>query len=320
MRTERLLSLVGLLRAHGRMSAPELARRLEVSPRTVMRDVEALSLAGVPVYAERGREGGYALLPGYRPDAEELTDAESRALFVAGGAGVADALGMSRDYATALRKLATGMPEGQTGQIGHALERIVIDPGGWSGEHRQPALLTELLAAVQTDRRVRVVYRAASSGWGGRRTLDPWGLVLAGQAWYLLGAHRGRPHTYRVDRIESLQVLDQAARRPAGLDLLATWRELRARWQERPAVDVVVRVEREQKDLAQRQLAMVLRGPVASVEDGPRHVLLSAPVSSLRGLAGMLVGFGSWVEVVDPPQARAIMREVARESLEQHRT
>lgn len=318
MRTERLLQLVGLLRAHGRLSATELARRLEVSRRTVMRDVEALSLAGVPVYAERGRGGGYALLPGYRPDVEELTDAESRALFVAGGAGVADALGMGQDYATALRKLATGLPQRRTGDIGHALERVVVDPGGWSGSRHQPARLRELMAAVEADRRIRAVYRAASSGWSGRRTLDPWGLVLAGQSWYLVAAHRGRPHTYRVDRFERLEVLDAQARRPAGLDLLATWHELRDTWQQRPSTPVTLRVRADQADLAQRQLAMVLRGPVERTDDGPGHVLLRAPVGSLRGLVGMMAGFGSWVQVVEPPEAVALMREVAREVLEAH--
>lgn len=318
MRTERLLRLVGLLRAHGRLSATELARRLEVSPRTVMRDVDALSLAGVPVYAERGRGGGYALLPGYRPDAEDLTDAESRALFVASGAGVAEALGMGGDYTTALRKLATGMPEAQTGRVGRALERIVIDPGGWSGRGDHPALLRDLLEAVEADRRVRAVYRAASSGWSGRRTLDPWGLVLGGQAWYLVAAHRGTPHTYRVDRFETVRVLDQPARRPASLDLLATWQALRKAWQSRPAVTVTIRVRRDQADLARRQLAMVLLGSVERRDDGPDHVVLTAPVNSLRGLAGIFVGFGDWVEVLDPPEARDVMRAVARESLAAH--
>ena len=318
MRTERLLRLVGLLRAHGRLSASEIARRLEVSPRTVMRDIEALSLAGVPVYAERGRDGGYALLPGYRPDVEELTEAESRALFVTGGAGVADALGIGRDYESALRKLATGMPEGRTGQVGRALERVVIDPGGWSGRQHRPERLRELLGAVEADRRIRTVYRAASSEWGGRRTLDPWGLVLAGQSWYLIAAHRGRPHTYRIDRFERVRLLDAPAHRPAGLDLLATWHELRSTWQQQPSTVVTIRVRRDQADLARRQLAIALRGPVELSDDGPEQVRLTALVSSLRGLAGVLTGFGSWAQVIDPPEARAIIRQVALEALAGH--
>lgn len=321
MRTERLLRIVGLLRAHGRLSASELARRLEVSARTVMRDIEALSLAGVPVYAERGREGGYALLPGYRPDVEELTEAESRALFIAGGAGVADALGLGRDYETALRKLATGMPEGRTGQVGRALERVVIDPGGWAGRRHVPERLRELLGAVEADRRIRVVYRAVSSQWGGRRTLDPWGLVLAGQSWYLIAAHRGTPHTYRIDRFERVQVLDAAAHRPARLDLLATWQELRSSWQQQPSTAVAIRVRRDQADLARRQLGIASRGPVDVadlVADGPDHLRLTAQVSSLRGLAAVLTGFGSWAEVLDPPEARAMIRQVALEALEGH--
>ncbi|GAB3113640.1 YafY family protein [Janibacter alkaliphilus] len=318
MRADRLLQLVGLLRAHERMSAAELARRLEVSPRTVMRDIEALSAAGVPVYAERGRSGGYALLPGYRPDVEELTPGEARALFVAGGPAVAEALGLSGEHEAGLRKLATGLPSHETGRIGRALDRLVVDPGGWSGVRHQPALLRTLAGAVEADRRVRGSYRAASSRWGGRRTLDPWGLVLAGNSWYLVAAHRGRPHTYRVDRFETLEVLDEPCRRPPSVDLLATWREIRDRWQGRPAVRVVLRVRSDQADLARRQLAMVLRGPVESAPDGPEHQRLTAPVGSLRGLAGVLAGFGSWVEVLEPPVAREMMRRVAQETLAAH--
>lgn len=320
MRADRLLTLVGLLRRHGRLSAADLARRLEVTPRTVMRDLEALSSAGVPVYAERGRAGGYSLLPGYRPDAESLTADEARALFVAGGGQVADALGLGDAFGQALRKLATGLPETQVGAVGRTLDRIVVDPGGWGGFAQHPAALAGLFEAVQRDVRVRLDYRALSSGQGGRRTVDPWGLVLAGPTWYLVAAHRGRPHTYRVSRIVSFGLTDTPARRPARLDLRATWQELRAAWQDRPGHTITLRVERTQGDLAVRQLQFVLQRPAAVADDGEGHVRIVADVGTLRGAVGVLLGFGDWVEVLDPPELRDLMVEVAREVLGVYRS
>lgn len=314
MRADRLLGIVALLRQHGRLSAAELARRLEVTPRTIARDIDALSAAGVPVYAERGRTGGYALLPGYRPDVEDLQPDEARALFVAGGSATAEALGLGESFGRALRKLSTGLPASHAEQVGHLLERVIIDPGGWGGAVRNPEALETVMRAVQDDRRVRMDYRALSSGHGGRRTVDPWGVVLAGTTWYLIAAHRGKPHTYRISRIQAIEVLDEPTRRPAGVDLLATWREIREQWAERPSDDIVLRVKREQSDLAQRMLRMVLMGPPEVTDDGDEHVRIRARVSSLRGTVGMLLGFGDWAEAVEPPELRKLMVEIADEA------
>lgn len=311
MRADRLLTLVGLLRQHGRLSAAELARRLEVTPRTVIRDIEALSLAGVPVFAERGRAGGYALAPGYTPDAEALTPDEARALFVAGGGQVADALGLGPAFAQGLRKLATGLPDAEAGAVGRTLDRIVIDPGGWSGKSAPVGALDELFEAVWSDRRLWIDYEALASGQGGRRTVDPWGLVLAGPTWYLVAAHRGRPHTFRVSRIRSFRVLEEAARRPARLDLRATWQELRSAWQEQPAYAVRIRVPREHVPITLRQIEFVARRPPV-VEDGADGAaVVRVDVGTLRGAVGVLLGLGDWVEVLEPDDLRDQMAEVA---------
>lgn len=311
MRADRLLTLVGLLRQHGRLSAAELARRLEVTRRTVMRDIEALSAAGVPVYAEQGRSGGYSLLPGYRPDAESLTPDEARALFVAGGGQIADALGLGPAFTQGLRKLATGLPDAEAGSVGHVLDRVVIDPGGWSGSVAEVDLLREVFDAVESDRRLWIDYRALASGHGGRRTVDPWGLVLAGPTWYLVAAHRGRPHTYRVSRIAELKVLDEPVRRPAKLDLRAVWGELRSSWQDQAGFEVVVKVPQRYLALTLRQVEFVARRPPVVEEVDGDDVLVRLEVGTLRGAAGVLLGMGDWVEVLSPVELRTEMATVA---------
>lgn len=321
MRADRLLSLVDLLRRHGRLSASELARRLEVTPRTVMRDIDSLALLGVPVVAQRGRHGGYELLPGYRPQPEELTPDEVGALLVAGAPEVAQSLGLGEALARAVRRVASGLPDSHVQPLGHLTERVVIDPGGWAGEApAPPEALAAVLDAVLRDLRLRVDYRALSSGQGGRRTLDPWGLVLAGSTWYLVAAHRGVPHTYRVSRFASVTTLDQPALRPGDLDLLATWQELRARYNQRPTTPIELRVAPQHVQFLLSGLEMVRVGDVEHAPEQTRDgwVRISAHVSSLRGTVAIALGFGAWVEAVAPEELRAMMREVASEVLSAH--
>ena len=195
--------------------------------------------------------------------------------------------------------------------------RVVIDPAGWGGAAPHPEFLEVLFDAVRQDRRVRLDYRALSSGRGGRRLVDPWGLVLAGSTWYLIAAHRGSPHTYRLSRIESLTVLPDRARRPDDLDLVATWRDLRAAWSRRPTRPVILRIRRDQADLAQRTLRMVLVGQPEIEPDAGRDdtVILRGEVTSLRGVVGLVLGFGDWVEAVEPAELRDLMVEIAQEAL-----
>ncbi len=314
MRADRLLQVATLLRQHGRLSASELARRLEVTPRTIARDIEALSAAGVPVYAERGRAGGYALLPGYRPDPETLDADEAGALFVSGGAEIAGALGMGEEFSRALRKLASAMPEPHLDRVGSLLDLIVIDPGGWGGvAPERPAALASVFAAVQDGCRLRVGYRPRGTSEATERTLDPWGLVLAAGTWYAVAADRGVPHTYRLDRMTEVTILPEPVRRPERLDLRAEWRELRASWNARPTERIVLQVARAQADLVERNLGLVLAGRPSREELDDDVVEIRAEVTTLRGAVGMLLGFGVWVRVVDPPELRDLMVAVAGE-------
>jgi biotin operon repressor len=194
MRSDRLLSILLLLQTRGQLPASELAERLEVSVRTVMRDVEALSAAGVPVYTVRGPHGGIALLPGYRTDVTGLTAEESRALFVLLSGRAHAELGLGQAIGSALRKLMAALPAPYRPDADLASRRILIDPARWREPSLRPAAdLSVLQQAVFADRRLRLRYRHSEDGRVRSYTLDPYGLVNKAGVWYLVADHRGEP-------------------------------------------------------------------------------------------------------------------------------
>jgi predicted DNA-binding transcriptional regulator YafY len=319
VRADRLISLLLLLQAHGRLPAPEIARRLEVSVRTVFRDMEALGAAGFPVYADRGRAGGCALLAGFRTDMSGLTAAEAQALFVLTGGGstpVAE-LGLSAPARSALQKLAAGLPASVRPRADDLARYVLVDARGW---HRQPDLtepdrwLETLRTAVLVGRRLRLRYQ--SQRGSGSRLVDPWGLVAKAGVWYLVAAHRGRPRMYRVSRVARATLLDEPTNRPADLDLAAVWRRLRADV-ERPRqepVQVVLRVREDTAGMLQRVCAPQLapgEPTSAPTADQPGWRRLVFPFRSLSAARGALLGFGDAVEVLTPSALRAEMAGVA---------
>lgn len=284
------------------MSAAELARRLEVTKRTVLRDMDALSAAGVPVYAERGRGGGFALVPGFEPDAEQLTGAEAHALFVAGGRGAAEALGLGDSFCRALHKLSTALPDDQHRLVTHVQDRIVLDAGGWHRDPDTPDALAEVQAAVLDDERLRIRYQSRQAAAPGERTVDPWGLLQVGTTWYLVAAHRGRPRSYRVSRISAVRRLGEPSRRPADLDLREVWQRMRDDFRREPATEIVLRVHRVRRVMVLRSLSVTALGdprPVAGSAE-----MFTLRVRSLDAAAAMLVGYGEEVDVVAPAVLR----------------
>ncbi len=306
MRADRLLQIVSLLRTHGRLSATELAARLEVAPRTILRDMDALSAAGVPVYAERGRDGGFALLPGYRPAVEELTAAESQALLLS-GTGAVSRMGMSAALNRALGKLSVGLNPELSGAAARAADRILVDPEGWFGiEGDDLPCFETVQRATQTDRRLRLRYRHRNATAAARRTVDPYGLLQAGRSWYLIAAHRGRPHTFRIDRIESAEVLPESFRRPAGLDLRALWQQLRSDWIRPPTVTVRIEIV----DGLPNEAMIMLRAVGASaprIAPGP-PMIMETEVPVIRAGVAALAGLGGRVRVLDPPELIEALR------------
>lgn len=230
MRADRLVSLVLLLRQRGRLSAAALARDLEVSTRTVLRDIEALSAAGVPVYAERGRHGGFALLPGFRTELTGLNHDEALALLVAGSRRGAQAFGLGSALASAMLKVVDALPESYRDTATGVAERLLIDPETdllsrrLATEEVPDTIVAEVRRAVFAGHKLRIHYAAVDQTpkW---RTVDPIGLVTVRDQGYLLATRSGADRTYRLSRVLAAKELAEPAQRPDRVDLDRAWQE-----------------------------------------------------------------------------------------------
>jgi predicted DNA-binding transcriptional regulator YafY len=314
MRADRLLSLLLLLQNRGRMTAPELATELEVSVRTVYRDVEALGAAGVPVCADRGPEGGYRLVDGYRTRLTGLTDAEAGSLGVlAGMPGPARDLGLGAVLASAQLKVQAALPAELAGQTRRVQERFHLDAPAWFREADPVPCLETVAAAVWEQRVLRMHYRR----WRGEvhREVRPLGLVLKGGIWYLVPLAEGAVRTYRVSRVLAVEHTGETFDRPAGFDLAAYWEESSRRL-EAALRQGVARLRLSPR--GQRLLPMqfgaagvrALEGVGAPDEDG--WVEVELPVEAEAVAVGDLLRLGPEAEVLGPPGLRqAVARAVA---------
>jgi predicted DNA-binding transcriptional regulator YafY len=230
VKADRLISLLLLLQSHRQSSARVLAERLEVSERTIYRDVDALCAAGVPVYAERGANGGIVLADGYRRALTHFNEEEIRALFISGASALAD-LGLDAGFKRALEKLHGGLADVAQRAAEKSRSRIHLDARRWNQAEPPRELLSALRHAVWDDRRVRIRYedrnRAPST-----RTIDPLGLVSKAGIWYLVARHDGELRSFRVDRIRSADELVDRFARPEEFDLERYWSESSARFSE----------------------------------------------------------------------------------------
>ncbi|KAA0021401.1 helix-turn-helix transcriptional regulator [Antrihabitans cavernicola] len=217
MRADRLLAILMLLQHRSQLTADEIAAELEVSRRTVLRDVEALSASGVPVYTDRGRGGGIRLIAGYRTDLTGLTLLEAKALMSSTSGHVT-----SPAFASAMRKVSAALPEPHRAEASRAAQRILVRPDGFAWPRMPEPHLGDLQRAVIDGIRVRARYRSRTAD-AVDRVLDPVGLVYAGDRWYLLARRNDIERTYRVSRFESVTVLAEPAQRPADVDLEAAF-------------------------------------------------------------------------------------------------
>ncbi|WP_019633377.1 helix-turn-helix transcriptional regulator [Actinomadura atramentaria] len=312
MRAARLISLVLLLQARGSMTAAELAAELEVSERTVHRDVEALSAAGVPVYADRGRHGGFRLLDGYRTRLTGLSRAEAEALFLAGLPGPVADMGLGEAVSAAELKVVAALPAALRDAPARAAQRFHLDASGWHTAPPPPAPLPELARAVWDDAVVELRYRRPS-GEEVERTADPYGLVLKNATWYLVAAVGGQLRTYRADRVAAVRATGAVFERDAAFDLAAYWAGhadafLRAMFRERVELRLSpagLRVLRHAVDGYAARCA----AEAAGEPDADGWVRTTLPVESADIAFHELLRLGPEAEVLAPAALRARLAE-----------
>ena len=235
------MSLLLLLQSRGGLTAAELARELEVSVRTIHRDVEELSAAGVPIFAERGPLGGIRLVDGYRTRLTGMTAQEAEALFLSGLPGPAAQLGLGTVVAAAQLKVMAALPPELRSRASRLVQRFHLDPAGWFQTNESVPHLATLATAVWESRAVAIAYRRDDEVVG--RTIGPVGIVLKGGIWYVIGLVDGQIRTYRASRVMDATLLDETVERPEDFDLAAYWAESSAAYERNaPTVTVDVRI------------------------------------------------------------------------------
>ncbi|GGT01792.1 helix-turn-helix transcriptional regulator [Streptomyces cinerochromogenes] len=308
MRAARLIKMVLLLQSRPAMTAAELARELEVSERTVTRDAQALSEAGVPVYAERGRVGGYRLVGGYRTRLTGLARSEAEALFLSGVPGALREMGLEDAASAARLKVSAALLPSLRDAPDTAAQRFHLDAPAWFREPEAPALLPVLAEAVWDDRRVGAVYRRGETAV--ERLLEPYGLVLKAGVWYLCArvAGSGSFRTYRIDRFDDVDVLGERFDRDPDFDLPGFWAEqaerfarsiLRAEVVVRLSPEGVRRLPYAVDPLGARE---ALRSP--GEPDAEGWVTVTLPVESEEVAHGQLTALGAEAEVLAPEGLR----------------
>ncbi|UFR04914.1 WYL domain-containing protein [Streptomyces sp. Go40/10] len=308
MRAARLIKMVLLLQSRPAMTAAELARELEVSERTVTRDAQALSEAGVPVYAERGRVGGYRLVGGYRTRLTGLARSEAEALFLSGVPGALREMGLEDAASAARLKVSAALLPSLRDAPDTAAQRFHLDAPAWFREPEAPALLPVLAEAVWDDRRVGAVYRRGETAV--ERLLEPYGLVLKAGVWYLCArvAGSGSFRTYRIDRFDGVDVLGERFDRDPDFDLPGFWAEqaerfarsiLRAEVVVRLSPEGVRRLPYAVDPLGARE---ALRSP--GEPDAEGWVTVTLPVESEEVAHGQLTALGAEAEVLAPEGLR----------------
>ncbi|MCK7622469.1 WYL domain-containing protein [Streptomyces sp. RS10V-4] len=320
MRADRLLALLLLLQNRGRMTAPELAAELEVSVRTVYRDIEALGASGVPVRADRGPDGGYRLMNGYRTRLTGLTDTEAGALFLAGAPGPARDLGLGPVLATAQLKLQAALPDGPAEHSRRIQDRFHLDAPAWFRDADPVAHLAPVAHAVWEQRVLRARYRR----WRGEvdRELRPLGIVLKGGIWYAVAQVDDAVRTYRIARFLEVEATGEGFERPAGFDLAAYWAESSRRLE----AALYQGTARLRLSPPARKLLPMYYGAVgrraleaAGEPDGDGWVEVELPVEGPAVAVGDLLRLGAGAEVLGPPALRRAVADAVAALADRYR-
>ncbi len=312
MRADRLVATLLVLQARGRVTAAELADELEVSVKTARRDLEALAIAGIPVYSQPGKGGGWSLLGGARTDLSGLTADEARTLFlVAGPSSTA-----TPDAKAALRKLVQALPETFRADAQAAAAAVVLDPAGWGGTARpRPTHLDALQRAVVGGVQVRLAY-ADRDRSETERVVHPLGLVEKDSIWYLVADTANGMRTFRVNRVRSATPTGEAVVRPPGFDLATTWESVVATMEERRTSQRAVVVVTPPAHHGLRAQFGPRTTVLRTLDDGRVEIEIGAPTTAR--IAEQLAGWGALIEVVEPAEVRTELARIGRELVERY--
>ncbi len=325
MKASRLLSILMLLQARGRMTAPALAAVLEVSERTVLRDIDQLSAAGVPVWGDRGRSGGFQLRAGWSTQLTGMTEEEANALFLAGMPGAATELGLGAAAASARLKLTASLPPEWREQADRVAARLHVDSVDWYRTQETPVYLRELAQAVWNNEKIIVRYES----WNGvvDRELAPLGLILKAGGWYFAATVAGEPkvRTYRASNVLVLQVTGKQFKRSAKFNLADYWRESATRFEAalyrlQAKVWVSPRAMKWLLNARTKVTLLPQEQPLDPVGETARAdwIAVLIPLESIEHGARQLLAFGGEIEVTDPPALRAEITMAATAILTRH--
>lgn len=315
MRADRLLSLLMLLQSRGQMSAQELANELEVSERTIYRDITALSASGVPVYASRGPGGGVRLIEEYRTTLTGLTPDETRALFMMNIPAPLTQLGMDETFKAALLKLSAALPDTRRAEEMRTRQRIHLDSSWWFQSEQQVPCLQTLQQALWQDKRLHIKVRWDFFNAKLEQTAEPYGLVAKANVWYLVYGRGGNPHVVRVSQITEATLLDETFVRPPDFDLVEFWEGWCEKYESTPPFIARVRVAPEALPMLAEYVGDRARGLASQphIPDPDGWVTLDLPFESLIAARSRLLGLGRAVEVVAPESLRKSLIDFAEQ-------
>ena len=315
MRASRLVSIVLLLQARGRLTAAELAGILEVSVRTIYRDVGALHAAGIPLYGDAGPAGGYQLLDGYRTRLTGLTPPEAEALSLSGVPAAAAELGLGAVLTGAELKLQAALPAGLRDRAARIRERFYLDAPGWYSDADSSPYLAAVADAVWNQRRIEIGYRRWAEPTDVTRTLDPHGVVLKAGRWYLVARSGEDFRTYRVNQILALTTLDEGFDRVAGFDLAGYWESYLSGFHDRLyRGEATVRLSQAGRDRLREVMSQAVVSAVeagAGAPDERGWITAAVPIESLTHAHGEFLRLGAEVEILAPAGLRDMMRRTA---------
>jgi predicted DNA-binding transcriptional regulator YafY len=318
MRADRLLSLLMLLQSRGQISARELANELEVSERTIYRDIVALSTSGVPIYASRGPGGGVRLIEEYRTTLTGLTSEETRALFTVSTPAPLAQLGMEEKFRGALLKLSASLPETRRAEEARTRQRILLDSSWWFQSDQEVPCLQTIQQALFEDRRLHIKVRWEFFNTEFDQEADPYGLVAKANVWYLVYGRGGTPHVTRVSQIVEAEIMPEGLMRLPDFQLGSFWEKWCKEYESQPPFFARIRVapealpmlaeyvgERAQKQLASHQ-----------VQDDDGWATLDLPFESFIAARSRLLGLGRAVEVLEPETLRRSLVDFAEQIVE----